>query len=565
MKKIAFMLSLFFSFNVYAANIKATVENAVVPIDEIFTLTLSADENVADTPDLSVLTPDFNVYSKSLSTSIYVVNGKRNVSTKWKIGISANKDGEQKIPPIKVGKDFSNEVDIKVLPAGEQVVDTNEQEKADYKIKTEIDEYREWYLQEQIPYNVVITDIGGLQGGEPVFDSSSDWIIKSLGTPDVVSKNVNGQNVREIIFKYVLFAQKSGKLKIPAVRFNGYALSNDGGGIFINNAFNFNLAMPSFGFNVPVNLVGQSRSVDIKPVPENYKGSWWLPAKSVEIRADFVGENNFVEGEAFSREITLTAVGVIDTQLPDITFANSSDLKQYPQKGVSSNEIIDNEPVAIKKVVNVYIPEKTGEIILPEISVEWFDVTTQKIKKATVKEQKIFVKANPNLKDVAEVKINSDMPVAVTDIKTVDNNKTINMMQMLSVAIGTFLLGLFLGYYIFKCRNNNVIKPQCENRTYPDFIVKKAMANDYRGLRDALISWATGFYPDKQINTLKDIALAAEDDCFSKQIEIITAKLYSPKDEQIFDAKVFNDAYKRILKQNKKKKNISTVLPNLYE
>ena len=105
-----------------------------------------------------------------------------------------------------------------------------------------IDEYREWYLQEQIPYNVVITDIGGLQGGEPVFDSSSDWIIKSLGTPDVVSKNVNGQNVREIIFKYVLFAQKSGKLKIPAVRFNGYALSNDGGGIFINNAFNFNLA-----------------------------------------------------------------------------------------------------------------------------------------------------------------------------------------------------------------------------------------------------------------------------------------------------------------------------------
>ena len=98
-----------------------------------------------------------------------------------------------------------------------------------------------FYVQQQIPYNVTITDVGALQGGEPVFDASDNFIIKSLGQPDVVSKYINGQSAREITFKFVLFALKSGKMKIPPVRFNGYTISSGGAGIFSDSIFNINI------------------------------------------------------------------------------------------------------------------------------------------------------------------------------------------------------------------------------------------------------------------------------------------------------------------------------------
>ena len=562
MKKFAVVIGMLFSFAVQAANIEATVNKNIISINDAFVLTITADETLNTKPDLSVLSPNFEVYSNSVSKSTYVVNGKASSTTKWQIILSANKSGKQTIPSIPVGNDFSNSVDIEVLKQGEQAKTKNQEVR--YEIRTEINENRGWYVQEQIPYNVVITDIGGLQGGEPVFDNNDEWIIKSLGQPEVVSKYKNGINVREIIFKYVLFAQKSGELQIPAVRFNGYTIANNGGGIFSGNIISLNMGMATgLGFEVPINLTAPARKIYIMPAPSGYKGNWWLPAKSVEISAKFV-DDNFIEGEAFSREITLKAVGVIDTQLPQLSFAESKDLKQYPQKSVGTNEIVSDEPVAIQKTTNVYIPQKSGEIEIPAIRVEWFDVTTQRIETAEVGAQKIFVKQNPKLKKTepitkSEVIVNKDKDVPV------ETSQTLTVAQLISVLLSVFAVGILLGYYIFKPRKNNNAKPQCEQREYPDFIIKKANAADFRALRDALISWATVFYSGSSINTLQDIAKASQDSLFEEQIELLTAKLYNPNDNRKWNAKIFVESFKKVSKKTDKKTKTSTILPELYQ
>ena len=63
MKKIVFIISMIFSFNVFAANIEATVNKNIVSQDEVFVFTLTADENVNERPDLSALSTNFKVYS----------------------------------------------------------------------------------------------------------------------------------------------------------------------------------------------------------------------------------------------------------------------------------------------------------------------------------------------------------------------------------------------------------------------------------------------------------------------------------------------------------------------
>ena len=62
---VMFLLSL--SLNCQAANITAKVNRSPVPLGEVFTLTLTADESVNATPDLSVLENNFKVYSTSVS------------------------------------------------------------------------------------------------------------------------------------------------------------------------------------------------------------------------------------------------------------------------------------------------------------------------------------------------------------------------------------------------------------------------------------------------------------------------------------------------------------------
>ena len=562
MKKLLFILFLILvSIDVNAANIKASVNKNSVPLGEIFILTISTDENSRETPDLSGLNDGFQTYSTSVSRSSYIINGQTTKSTKWQISMSATKSGKQKIPSLKVGNDFSNEVEIDVLPQGAKASNNTKSSELEYSMRTEFANKNDtFYVQQQIPYNVIITDVGGLQGGEPVFDASDNFIIKSLGQPDVASKYVNGQNVREITFKFVLFALKSGKITIPPVRFNGYTISSGGAGIFSDNIFNINIGIPSrLGFEIPIGLYAPEKEVNILPAPADYKGKWWLPADSVEIRANFTDTNkNFMVGEAFSREIIVTAVGVIDTQLPIPNFATNSDFKQYPQKSTASNELQENIPVAIQKTTNVYIPERSGELILPEISVEWFDINSQKLKVAKVPEQTIRVKENPNLK----------IPVVNTDVDSQNENtqgsENIGINQLIFLLVAAFVVGIAVSYFIFRPRTAKPVKNKCEKKYFADSIVKKAYANDFKGLRNALLSWANDFYRGKQINTLKDVADSANDKEFSEQINIIIEKLYNPQNDCDFNAEIFTDSFNKIKKANEKQKN-NPPLPTLYE
>ena len=564
MKKILFIIGLLFSFNVKAANITASVNKSIIPQGDLFILTLTADDNINEKPDFSVLDTDYNVYSTSVSRSSYVINAKTSSTTKWQTMLAAKKEGKQTIPSIKVGKDFSNEIEIEVLPEGTEGVASADTEPS-YSIRTEIEDKKMPYVQEMINYNVIISDIGGLQGSEPVFDNSDEWIIKKLGQPDVVSGYINGKNVREIIFKYALFAQKSGKLVIPAVRFDGYTLSNNAGGIFAGNMLGLNIGFPSnIGFNMPINLVSPAKNIEVLPVPTGYKGQWWLPAKDVELKANYTDNTEFIEGEAFSREIELKVVGVTDTQLPEIRFENAEHLKQYPQKRTVFGELVNGEPVAIQKVVNVYIPQTVGEIVLPAIKVEWFNVQKQKLEVAEIQPQKIMVKPNPNMKTILSEKENNNQKNISENIQSVDERK-IRLEHVISFGVVFFIFGMLLGYHIFRCRYNKNIKPQCEQRKYPDFIIKKAYAKDYRALRDALISWGIAFYYNNNITTLNDVAKASNSADFAKQIDILVAKLYNPNDDQNWNADAFVESYKKIMKKKEHTKKNTTPLPKLYE
>ena len=427
-----------------------------------------------------------------------------------------------------------------------------------------VNQNEKYYVQQQINYDVVLTDNGSIVSGNPQFvTDNSDWIILSLGNPQITNiKSQSGAALRQITFKYALFPQKSGTLRIPEVWFEGYAGNKDNS---LNNLLNqdiFNLAIntPSlFGFETPVSLKADSQTINILPVPADYSGKWWLPAKQVELSSEWIGEKpEFKAGEAVSRLITLKASGVTENQLPEINFKPAEGIKQYPEQPSRQGKISGQMPMAEQTVVNVYVPDKAGKLVLPEISVDWYNTATQQVEKAVIPAEEISVAASGIVAKNIKKQTSELLPLE----KPVPESQSIPVYVYVVIA---FAGGLILGFVLFKCRFTRVIKPQCETRTYPDFLIKKAYASDFRGLRDGLISWATGFYPEKPINNLKDVADAAGDEKFTALTEVILAKLYNPQDETLWNPKDFNTALKRIIKQKKQKKSKDNTLPPLYE
>ena len=56
----------------------------------------------------------------------------------------------------------------------------------------------------------------------------------------------------------------------------------------------------------------------------------------------------------------------------------------------------NGEIISIKKFSNVFIPEKTGKITIPEISIDWYNIKTGRFEKAILPSQTFDVLPSKN-------------------------------------------------------------------------------------------------------------------------------------------------------------------------
>ena len=115
-----------------------------------------------------------------------------------------NQTGSLVIPSIELAGYKTQPVTMNIVPAGaaDQLVQSPAVDTPRFKMDGKIDNTAP-YVQQQINYRLTIYDAGGLQGEAPFFvTDNDDWIIKNLGEPQVSTKIVNGQTLREITFNY---------------------------------------------------------------------------------------------------------------------------------------------------------------------------------------------------------------------------------------------------------------------------------------------------------------------------------------------------------------------------
>jgi hypothetical protein len=378
MPKFIAYLSLFMLISMAQAQsleVSTTVDKNPVMVDESFILTVTANGDVdRDAFDPTILMQDFVVGRTSVSSQTKMVNFDTTRTTTWSTVLIPQTEGRYTIPSFNVDTAKTKAFEVLVIPASASATSSGR----DLFITTKVD-VEKAYLQQQIRYIVKLHLGKDLQRGSlssPTLDNAD---IRQIGKDKEYNEIVDGRRYRIIERSFAIIAQQSGTFTIEGPLFEGEVIDN---------------SRQSFGFfnrSKAVNRVGPSQNITVQPIPSNYD-QHWLPSDFVQLDDEWQGSTGeFYAGEPMTRTITLTAIGVVEEQLPQITSNYPDSVKTYPDQAETTTVEKDNTLIAQRKESIAIIPSQAGTLVIPEVRVPWFNTITQKTEYAVLAEKTLQI------------------------------------------------------------------------------------------------------------------------------------------------------------------------------
>ena len=382
------------------AEATAKVDRTSVGIDETFTLSVTIDDtSFFSDPDTSALENNFTILGHQQSTQSSIINGHSSSLTEWDYQLAPKTTGILTIPPIDIGGEKTRPIIIKVTDTSSS--STTDSSKPTF-LEAVVDK-SSVYVQQQILFTLRINTSENLQNLQlnKKLDVPNAFVVQASNTQ--YERYIN--NVRYTTYElvYAIFPQSSGTLDIPSITAYGV---NPGRSTF--NSF--------FGGGRQIQLRSKPVSVDVQPIPPSAGNNPWLPAKSLTLSETWSADpENIQVGDSITRSITTTAEGLSANQLPAISVSNDSHFKIYPDQP-STNDAKNNQGiVGERKDAITLVAIQPGEVTLPAIHIQWWDIENNVMKTATLSAVtlKIHGSTNNNITATMPPSSATNAPIAV--------------------------------------------------------------------------------------------------------------------------------------------------------
>lgn len=355
--------------------VEASVDNNPVMLDEAIRLTVTAQgEADRDAFDSSVLLDDFVVGRTSVSSRTSMVNFKTTRTTVWTTTLFPRAVGTFTIPAITIEGKQSRPIEIEVIPVAQGKGQTSR----DYFVTTQADT-REVYLNQQILYTAKLHLATRIEQGSLQAPELANAEIRQVGEDKQYTDIVNGRRYQVIERNFAVVPQKSGTFTLRGPVFQGEVMAANS-----NQRFGF------FNRTQQVNRVGPDITIEVKPVPADIDYHW-LPSEFVGLDEEWPEQESFTVGEPVTRVLTLTAMGVVEEQLPELPSHYPPGFKLYPDQASTATVEKDNLLIAQRVESLAMIPTRAGDFVLPEVTVPWFNVLTGETEYATLPARTITV------------------------------------------------------------------------------------------------------------------------------------------------------------------------------
>ena len=539
------ILILFTSPALSAEDIFVNLSRVIVGSNESFSVVFSTEQNIQEQPDFTPLQTDFDILSKNQGVKTTIINGLIKQEISWTLVLMGKREGKLILPSMQFGQYRSSPKTIEVTNSPQKT-----KEDDTLFLETEVSPKKTAYEQTQLIYtirlyssvNIAQATLSEIKVNDP------DAMIEKLGNDaEYEEYGENGKRYIVIERKYAIFPQHVGELVISPIVFEGRIMT--GGHSFFNIQTQYK-RMSS----------GQEK-VEIKPIPAPFQKNNWFAANDVKLTEEWSADPSEVKvGEPITWTLTLKADGCLGSQIPAIPLHFSSDLKHYLDQPQISNEPNDNANVGVRQVKVALIAIKPGKIILPEITIKWWDLKADKLNETQLPARII---------EAASAEVAMNTPLDQADIPLVPQAALITdpSSQALPIWVwclislnASLLVGLF--YLLFKKIAVKFKKPDSSSQIR--LHLKKACHDhNAKQAETFLLAWAGIFYPHLKCPNILGIKPYLSK-AFQDEIDELYQALYGPK------LTWQGDSFWRAFRSFKPKKSLkgtnkkTEILQNLY-
>lgn len=358
-----------------AAEVRATLDRDKVQLGETVTLNLQVEGGSVGTPDLSPLAADFDVLGTSSNTSVSVVNGRRTSEFTYGIALRPKRIGQLQVPPLSFAGGTTAPVRLEVTaPDSRAAADAGK----DLFVDAEA-EPRSAYVGQQMTYVVRLYFAASLSNGAMDEPQASGAELNKLGDDRNYQAERGGRRYNVIERRYALIPQRAGHIEIAPVSFQGELIDMADPNSFFGSTRAVSAASPAVG-------------IDVRPVPAGVGKTAWLPARDLSLSLEAQPEHGQLRvGQPLNLTMTVQATGLPYETLPALSLPRLDGATVYPDKPVNGTRLDGSWLVGRRQQSFAVVPSRPGELVIPETTLTWWNVQTDKAEVARIPERRYTV------------------------------------------------------------------------------------------------------------------------------------------------------------------------------
>lgn len=556
MKTILLILLLAIS-NLSAAAVSMQLEASKVQEGESFKLILTLDGDQTDrVPDLTPLQKNFNIEGTQRSMSYTLINGQARSLSQWIILLTPKKTGLLSIPSIQVGQEKTNPSKIEVTQ--EAQVDYKTGLASDDKIHllTELNEPHP-YVNQQVILTVKLYNSRRLIDADYQPPKLEDGLLIPLGSGNHYQAVENGQLFTVEEQQYAFFPQKSGPVEMQPPVFR---------------ALIYDDVAPR-----RVTERGKPITINVKPIPSQYSGRNWLPAKQVSLSEKFDNNSSSLEqGSTLIRTIHLQAMSIPAQLLPTLNFAtNQDEYNVYPEKPKQRTTLSQGNLVGHSTIKVSYLLNKAGKITIPALKLTWFNTDTGKEEIASLPAHTFQVRPTAAIQPTTKGNFSTQSnpsatpkEEASTKIKQVEELESSTRLPSSNLAwwlAAGFALAWLLTFGLWFWQRSKSHNFKQTSKEILKSLQRACEENNPYAVRDILIQWAQNRWPRENILNLTQITTRVNHEALKQEINYLAQALYHNNRQKIWQGTALWQAFLSFKAQKKARKENNNPLPAIHK
>jgi hypothetical protein len=553
---------LFFLQPCHADIVDTQLSRDKVTMGETLMLSFTLNKNLtATSPDFSALAKDFRIVSANYGNRINILNGVTTTQTFWHLTVEPRRPGVINIPEINFGTDQSAPRQLVVEQKAYNAVKARPD--APVFMKAEVSSTSP-YIQSQVIYTVKLFFQTRLENPRIEIPQIKDATFIQVGDGRQYQTNINGKVFTVVEKNFALFPQKVGAISVPASHLSAYTVD-----------FNTISRDDPFAINMPreISLATRDYTLNVKPVPDNYQGTTWLPAENISLTEKWSVDPSaqWESGDPVTRIIQVEAQGLRADQIPDFAVDKIPGVKVYIDPAKRSNAMQGNTVIGTLEQKVTYIPDASQSFAIPALKLHWWNTQTNSNAVAQLNSVAVHVKLknasnndeaanNMPAKNAKPVASNTaGIPISATLPDTLNRSAPFYSTFWFWISASLLILWLLtIGLFWSKRRAQNIQLASSKTHDAPannpadlneETFQRACEQNNAALAQQYLLSWAKKQWPDTPLN-LEKLSDSINDEKLKIAIDNLEQGIYA-KHAAPWNGRELFTAYQQMKKHRK--------------